>query len=231
MIYLNGIALESVAPVKVEDIYVSPIQISPTVRDRPILPGADYVRTKMGTRTVAITFAMLTENRDARQRQLHAVCKWADSKRILPMQLEDHPGAYLMCLCTSKPEPSTRQWWESKLRLVFTAYDPYWISMQEKSCACGTAFNVLGDELPQMKIKRTLSSAASDQTYSNGSQSMTFSQIPSGNLVIDLEKQTAAVNGSSIMDKYGLTSTFVIPKLGQQTITGTGTVYWRERWE
>ena len=231
MICYNGIALESVAPVQVEDIHVSPIAISPTVRDRPIQPGADFVRAKKGTRTVAITFAVLTENRDARQRHLHAINKWAESKAPAPMQLEDHPGVYLLCICTNKPEPSTRQWWESKLRLVFTAYDPYFLSMQEKSCACGTAFVALGDAEPKMEIRRTLGSAASSQTYGNGSESMSFSQIPAGNLVIDLDRQTAAVNGSSIMDKFGLTSHFLIPKTGSQTITGNGTVYWRERWE
>ena len=59
---------------------------------------------------------------------------------------------------------------------------------------------------------------------------MTFSTIPAGDLVIDLNAQTAAVGGSSIMSGYSFASSWLAPRLGAQTITGTGTVYWRERW-
>jgi hypothetical protein len=60
---------------------------------------------------------------------------------------------------------------------------------------------------------------------------MTFSSIPVGNMVIDLDAQTAAVGGSSIMSGYQASGSFIIPKTGTQTITGTGTVKYRERWE
>ena len=146
--------------------------------------------------------------------------------------LPNRRGVYLEAICTALPEPSLRQWWESKLRIVFTTYDnPYWTSIAEKSVACGTAFTVLGGAPPLMRIERTLSAAASSQAYSNGSQTMTFSSIPAGNMVIDLNRQTAAVGTSSIMGYYAFASSFIIPKTGAQTITGTGTVKWRERWD
>lgn len=232
MIIYNGIDLKGVAPVMIEDIHVSPIELSPTVRQRPIKFGADYVRMTGGVRTIAINFALLTMNRDERARQLMDVTKWARSNNPAPLVLPNYHDKYINCVCTALPEPSTRQWWESKLRLVFTAYDPYFVSLSERSVACGTAFSTYGDAEPLVQIRRTLSSAATNQTYSNGSESMTFSTIPAGNLVIDLNKQTAAVNGTSIMQYYPLTgASFLKPKLGQQTISGTGTVYWRERWE
>ena len=106
----------------------------------------------------------------------------------------------------------------------------FWTSVEEKSVACGTAFTVLGDAPPLMRIERTLTGAASNQTYGNSSESMTFSSIPAGSLVIDLNRQTAAVGGTSIMGNYSLSSSFLIPRTGTQTITGTGTVKWRERW-
>lgn len=129
--------------------------------------------------------------------------------------------------------PSVRQWWESKLRLVFTCFDdPYWISKAEKSVACGTQFVAHGDAPPLMRIERTVSgSVASNQTYSNGVQSMTFSTIPVGDMVIDLNRQTAAVGNSSIMQYYQASGSFIIPRTGVQTITGTGTVKYRERYE
>ena len=233
MIVFNGVALEQVAPVKIVDILVSPIQMTAIARQRPITWGADFVRMTGGSRTVAIVFALLTDDRETRQNQLAAITRWARSDKPGRLQIPNRRGMYLEAICTSLPEPSLRQWWESKLRLVFTTYDnPYWTSISEKSVSCGTAFTVLGDAPPLMKITRTLSSAVSStQTYSNGTETMKFSAISSGSLVIDLNRQTAAVGTSSIMSNYTYDSQFIIPKTGTQTITGTGTVKWRERWD
>ena len=64
-----------------------------------------------------------------------------------------------------------------------------------------------------------------------GSQVMQFSLVPAGNLVIDLNKQTAAVSGASIMQYFGATGTFIEPVIGaNQIINGTGTIKFRERW-
>ena len=80
-----------------------------------------------------------------------------------------------------------------------------------------------------MRIEDTLSSAA-QRIYSDGTDTMTFTLVPAGDLVIDLNNQTAAVGGTSCMDQFTFASTFIQPKTGTQTITGSGTVYWRERW-
>ena len=232
MIVFNGVSLESVANVKIEDIRVSSIKLQPVTRPRAIRYGSEFVRMGGGERTIAITFAVLDMNEINRHSALMGISQWAKTDAEYKLELPTEPTKYLQCVCTSKPEPSTRQWWESKLRLVFTCYDnPYWTSKAEKSVACGTAFNVLGDAPPLMRIERTLSSSASNQTYSNSVQSMTFSTIPAGNMVIDLNNQTAAVGNSSIMSYYAPSGSFIIPKIGTQTISGTGTVKYRERWE
>lgn len=232
MIVFNGVALESVANVKVEDIRVSPIKLQPAVRPRAILFGSEFVRMGGGERTISITFALLDMDAINRHSALMGISKWAKTDAEYKLELPIEPTKYLQCVCTAKPEPSTRQWWESKLRLVFTCYEnPYWTSKGEKSVACGTSFNVLGDAPPLMRIERTLSSSASNQTYSNSVQSMTFSTIPAGNMVIDLNNQTAAVGNSSIMNYYAPSGSFIIPKNGTQTISGTGTIKYRERWE
>lgn len=232
MIVFNGVALESVANVKIEDIRVSPIKLQPVVRPRAIRFGSEFVRMGGGERTISITFALLDMDAINRHSALMGISKWAKTDAEYKLELPIEPTKYLQCVCTAKPEPSTRQWWESKLRLVFTCYEnPYWTSKGEKSVACGTSFNVLGDAPPLMRIERTLSSSASDQTYSNSVQSMTFSTIPAGNMVIDLNNQTAAVGNSSIMNYYAPSGSFIIPKNGTQTISGTGTIKYRERWE
>ena len=232
MIFFNGKSLESVADVKIDDIRVSPIQYSPVARPRAINAGSVLVRNKVGTRTVTITFALLDDNETTRQNALLAISEWAKSDKEYRLEVPNYPQFYLMAMCTAKPEPSLRIWWESKLRIVFTCFtDPYLISKSEKSVSCGTQFNVLGDGIPLMRIERTLSESASNQSYSNGEQTMTFSTIPAGNLVIDLNEQTAFVGNTDIMQYYNPLSEFVIPKTGIQTISGTGTVRYRERWE
>ena len=233
MIVFDGISLNSVANVKIEDIRVSPVKLNPVARPRAIRGGSDFVRMRDGERTVTVTFAVQDMNIINRTASLQAIRKWAKSDKEYKLELMTNPNEYLMCVCTAKPEPSTRQWWEAKLRLVFTCFDdPYFISKKEKSVACGTAFAVVGDVPPLMRIERTVSgSAASNQSYSNGTQTMTFTTIPVGNMVIDLNNQTAAVGTSSIMQYYNPTGSFIIPRTGVQTISGTGTVKYRERFE
>ena len=232
MIYFDGKALESVAPVKIEDIRVSPIQLLPVSGQRTLRFGADFVRMSGGTRAVVISFALLTNDHEIRQKQLQAITQWARSDMPKRLTIPYYPNVYLECICTSLPEPSIRQWWESRLTLTFTAFDnPYWTSIEEKSAACGTAFYVNGDAPPLMQIRNTFASAASNQSYSDGTNTMTFSSIQAGDMVIDLNRQTAAVGSASIMQYYSYASHFIEPKIGVQTISGTGNVYWRERWQ
>ena len=231
MIYFRNVAFESVAPVKIEDIRVTPVPRSSVVRDRPILCGAEFVRVKDGNRTVTITFGLLEQDYEKRRRDIEAITRWALSDQPAPMQLPYHQNRALDVICTGLPEPSTREWWESRLSLTFTAYDPYFYDISERSESCNTAFYVLGDAPPKMRITRTLADTATDQAYSDGADTMTFSTVPAGNLVIDLTRQTAAVGANSIMQYFTLVSSFIIPRTGSMTITGTGTVYWRERWK
>ena len=223
MILFDSVDINSVAGVKIEDIKVSGVKFSPVTRQRAIAAGADFVRNRAAGRTVTVIFAVLKQDRNARQAAISAINAWAKSDKEYKLEIIGHPGRYLMAVCTEKPDPSTRQWWEAKLKLVFTCFDdPYWIG-PEKSAACGTSFRVLGDAPPIMRIEPTGTSFTLD------GRTMSFSSVPSGS-VIDLNRQTAEIGGVSIMQYYALTGHFIRPALGAQTITGTGTVYWRERW-
>ena len=232
MIVYNGISIDSIAHVMIEDIKVSPIQYNPVARPRAVRFGSEFVRAGGGNRSVTISFALLDRNPATRQAEFVALSEWARTDAEYKLELPTDPARYLVGVCTAKPEPSTRAWWENKLRIVFTCFDnPYWTAKAEKSVACGTAFNVFGNAPPLMRIERTLSGSASNQSYSNGAQTMTFSTIPAGSMVIDLNAQTAHVGNASIMQYYQPSGSFIIPRTGSQTITGTGTVKYRERWE
>lgn len=232
MIVFRSVDLETAVPgIMIEDIRVSPIQRSATIRPRPIQPGVDFVRIVEGERTVTITFSILELDRNKRRRLLDDLARWALSSSPEALILPYRENRVLYAICTAIPEPSTRQWWETKLSLTFTAYDPFFYG-PEKSVACGTAFFVGGSGIPKMRIERTLTAQASDQSYSDGTNTMIFSTIPAGALVIDLNRQTAAVGGSSIMEYWPLTgAAFIVPRRGTMTITGTGTVKYREAYE
>ena len=228
-ILYNDKALESVAPVDIVDITVSPAQMQVVARDRPIRAGAEFVRRKDNTRSIEITFALLEQDNDARMRSIQAIYAWARLGDIGQLRLPHFRG-YINAACTALPSPSLRMWWESRLRITFTCYDPYWYDDLEHSVSCGTEFVAIGSVAPLMRIENTFSAAASNVAYSDGTHTMTFSEIPAGKLVIDLEKQTAQVGTTSVMDKYAFGSSFIVPYCGNMTITGTGTVFWRERW-
>ena len=232
MIFFNNIALESVVPeVRNMDVRVSPISFNAVARQRGTLAGADFVRIIPRSRTVEVSFALIDDQWQMRQDALLAVNAWAASDTPGRLQLPGHDGRYLEAICTQLPEPSLRQWWESKLRVVFTTMDnPCWTSEAERTAVCGSAFYVSGSAPPLMQITRTLAAQATNQSYSDGTNTMTFSEIPAGEMVIDLNRQTAAVGGASIMSAYSFGSSFIVPKSGAMTITGTGTVRWRERW-
>ena len=230
MIKFDGVDLENVAPVKIDDIRVSPIQTTPVARQR-VGFGQDYVRMTGGNRTITITFALLIQDRDERYQALEAIKEWAKPYEEHIIALPMYDKKHFDVICTGYPEPSYRQWWESKLRLVFTTFNnPYLTSDDEIRAQCGVPFSIGGTAPPMIKITRSLSSAVSNQTYAANGQSMFFSTIPAGNMTIDLNKQTAEVSGTSIMRYFSQTSRFIKPVTGNITISGSGTVVYRERW-
>ena len=232
MILYDGIDLQSVADVKIEDIRVSSIQYAPVARNRAVSAGSVFVRNRSATRTVTVTFALLKSERDARQAALKAINAWAKTDKEYRIDIAGHQNQYLTGVCTAKPDPSLRQWWESKLRVVFTCFnDPFWNDDTVKTVACGTAFTVLGDAEPIMQIVKTRDSDASNVAYSDGTNTINLSTVPAGDMVIDLNRETIRVGTTSIMQYYGNTSRWIHPKIGTQTITGDGAVQYRERWE
>lgn len=236
MIVFDGISINSVAGIDIDDIHVSPIQYDMVTTPRAIRGGSDFVRSRAGTRTITITFALLDDNMVNRQKALLALSEWAKNDKEYKLELPGHPEHYLMAVCTEKPSPSLRQWWENGLRLVFTCYDnPYWNAKSKKSVACGTDFFVLGDAPPLMQIKLSTQTQLTNQSYGLDGNTITFSTIPAGYMIIDLNDQLAwSLNGSTrtdLMQYYNVNSRFLIPRTGAMKITGTGMIEYWERWQ
>lgn len=232
MIIYNGVDLTETIPVQIEDIMVSPIQLNPVARYRTIQFGADFIRMGGGSRTVTITFALLEADKTEREKAMQALRDWASIGAEHTLELPEFDNRHLECAVTMLPDHSYRKWYENKLKLQFTCYNnPYWTSNDLVEVPCGTLFSIGGSAQPLMSIERRGSSPLSNQTYSNGNASMTFTTIPAGNLTIDLNRQTAAIGGTSIMRYYTPTSTWIVPAIGaNQRINGVGTIRYRERW-
>lgn len=232
MIIFNGVDLTETIPVMIEDIVVSPIQLSPVARQRPIEYGADFIRMGGGTRTITITFAMLEIDPAEREAQMQAVRDWASVGAEYTLELPQFSNRHLECACTMLPDHSYRKWWENKLRIQFECFNnPFWTSNELIEVPCGTTFSIGGSAKPLITIERKGSTALSNVTYASDGVSMTFTKIPAGQLVIDLNRQTAAIGKTSIMQYYSPSSTWLVPKIGaNQKITGTGTIKYRERW-
>lgn len=238
MIIFNDIDINSVAPVRVVDVNVSPIQLSPVARQRQIQFGADFVRLSGGSRVVSITLALLTNDRGIRQKQLLDIAAWARTDTEGRLEIPGYDGLYLSCICTKLPEISLRQWWDGSMTLVFTTFDnPYWTSENEKSGNCNSMITVLGSAPPLMRITRTLTTQASNRSFAIGDDTTTFSRIPAGDFVLDLNRQTAVSGGTNLMQYFTYNSTFIRPQTGQYTITCNANsnyiykIYWRERWQ
>ena len=232
MIKFNGKEMTVLFPVKIDDITVSPIQLNPVARQRAIQYGAEFVRIGGGERTVTVSFALLDSDIDNREQVMNDIREWASLGKEYTLELPQYTGRHLECAVTQLPDYSYRKWWENKLRIVFTCYNnPYWTSNELIEVPCGTSFSIGGSAPPLMTIERKGNNAIANQTYSNGTASMTFTTIPAGNMVIDLSRQTAAIGKTSFMKYYKPTSTWIVPAIGaNQRITGVGTIKYRERW-
>ena len=232
MIRFNGVDLTDIAPVKIDDIAVSPISLSPVARQRAIDFGADFVRMGGGSRTVTVTFALLEIDSAEREAALQAIRDWAVISGEKTLELPHFENRHLECVCTTHPETSYRKWWENKLRVVFTCFsNPYWTSNELIEVPCGQTFSIGGSAPPLVTIERSGVTSLSNQTYASRTESMTFSTIPAGTFRIDLNKQTAQIGNTSVMRYYVPTSTWIVPKVGAyQIITGAGVVRYRERW-
>ena len=232
MIKFHGVELTDIAPVKIEDVVVSPIALNPVEHPRAIQFGSEFVRMSGGTREVTVTFALLDMDAWNREMLFDKISSWAQTETEQTMELPQFEDRHLECICTEFPQHSYRKWWESGLALVFTCYNnPYWTSNEVIETPCGTQFSIGGSAPPLMTIERMGATQLTNITYTNGTEAMTFTRIPAGSFVIDLNRQTAAIGKSSVMQYYSPTSKWITPKVGAyQYINGVGTVKYRERW-
>lgn len=236
MIVYRGIDLQDVAPVDIADIVVGTVKRNAVTNDRPTRPGVEFVRITDTTRTVAITIADLTNDAETRLSEIDAINAWAAGDEPGRLVLPYRGGKYLNAVCTQYIEPSYRQWWETKLKLTFTAYDPYFCEPAENQAATdstGITVKLSGSAEPLMKISQTIDAQASALYWTVNGKTVTISgTIPAGTYTLDLNKQTVTDGtGASFSSMITLASRFPVFARNMEITTGqSGTVRWRERY-
>lgn len=229
MLSFNGVDITSIAPVEILNVTIGGVKITNDTKERPDTDGSYFVRRRAQEREVTIAFTLPVDTYSTRDAYADAVIAWCKSVQPASLIIPNRSGAHLLAVCTEYPNFSERDFGE-ELEMKFTAYDAGWISDTEKSSACGTPFTVLKTEAPTARIERTLAAQA-DVTYTlDGVKTFTLAGVSAGLLVIDLNRKTATLNGSSVLDKLPLANDIFDLPIGAHTIAGTGTVYWRERW-
>lgn len=232
MIKFDGVDLEELAPICIEDIDVSPIALNTVARQRPVNFGAQLIRIVGGVRTITISFALLIDDPAEREEYMQALRNWAQIGKELNLELPQYENRYLTAAVTQLPDYSYRKWWENKLKIVFSTFDnPFWTSSEIIEVQCGALFSVGGSAPPLMHIERNGIAPLTDFAYSNGVDVIRFKTIPAGRTIIDLNRQTAAIGNTSIMRYLDPLSGWINPKVGaNQMISGDGVIRYRERW-
>lgn len=237
MITYNGISITDVAPVDIADIVVGTVKRSAVTRQRPIRPGAEFVRITDQTRTVNITLADRTNDEETRLDEIDAINAWAASAEPGKLILPYRGGKYLNAICTQYIEPSYRQWWETKLKLTFTCFDPYFYDPVEKqvdSHIGGATITLTGSAEPTMRITQYLdASSAQSLTWTvNGVTTTISGTIPAGAYTLDVNKQTVTnMEGESVSSLLTLASRFPTFSKSMTVYTNVdSTIFWRERY-
>ena len=234
MVEFNGIEINQVAPVNVLDVVISAAPVNVATLDVPLLVGSKFVRRKIGTRTVTVTFVLMEEDEEARRRYLADIVEWATSDQEQVLKSTPDANGHLMAVCSQYPEQSSKQYWEV-LTLAFTASDPRYIENNEHTESASGEISVTKKQAPLFRIEQTISSAISDATWRLGSEFVKLSgQVSPGKLVIDFDRESVTLNGESVAEKVTIDSTFFKLSQGKNKIVcengAGGSAYWRERW-
>ncbi len=237
MIIYNGIDITDVAPVDIADIVVSGVKRNVVSRDRMTHAGAEFVRVTDQTRQVTITLADRTNDEETRLSEIDAINAWAAGDQPGKLVLPYRDGKYLMALCASFVEPSYRQWWETKLKLVFTCYDPYFYAPAENSVSVSTmgrVFRLTGTAEPLVRIETVLTQERQSLSWTVNSKTLELSgTIPAGTVTVDLNAQTIRHSNGTTNLNAMLTLASRFPEIKRSMsveASRSGTLYWRERY-
>ena len=223
MIWFGGRCVYDAAPVMIKDIVVGDVPLTPIRRRMALGFGEVYAGMCGGAREVTVRFG-LPEGDTA---SLEALRTWAAGDAPKKLCLEGYEGRYLSAVLTAFPERHFQNLYQD-YAMTFTAFDPYWVSEEERRVPCGERFFVGGNAPPLARIEADVPGGAAE--WSDGARTMRFTGLPAGRVTVDLVRGTAFVGTESVMAGFDLLSDFIRIGTGWQRVTGAGNLFLRERW-
>lgn len=194
--------------------------------------GVIFTRQKYGTRPVDVLFAVVEENPIRRRNIFDALAVWSHSREEKKITIQNYAG-FLMGICSSFPPVSIRNYGEI-LTISFRCSNPFFDTVSWNAVPYGTPFINTGFPSMSWKIKQTITDTLTNPTWDFGNEQIAFSVLTPGELEIDGQKQTATLNGNSVLPALLLGSRFFTIQPGQNTLDvqngAGGTFYWRKRW-
>lgn len=231
MLSFNGIALEDIAPALMSNIEIDAPSVKATSADHPISAGEYFVRIKRGTRKVKVTFYIPESDRSNRAEYMDLVATWASSAEPKQLILPNQPGKYLNAICTQFPDYSTSEWTE-KPSIVFTAFEPAFTDISESIAPCGLPFQIGGNAPASGYILNVNAASVTDPSWvMDGVETIALSgTFAAGTIKVDLDDKVVYLGTVPQMTKVTLQSRFFELAPGLHTITGNGSLFYRQRW-
>jgi len=123
--WMDGVALSTVGPFIIREVYEDPAVLEILNGDRPGGYGQRMLLKKRQSLKVAIEVVILELfDLPARARHAEALAAWA---RGSVLELSNHDGRRLLCYCSAEPALGSVRDYNSALRVEFTADSvPYW---------------------------------------------------------------------------------------------------------
>lgn len=238
MVEFNGLRIGDVARVEILDIKISAAPPVVATRNAPY-DGQLFVRKTYGPRTVTVMFTLMETKTNGRVWFGERINEWLSPRKPCELRIDSIPRKHLLAVCTKNVSLSLRDWWED-ITIVFTAYDPFFVSDVEKAAPVNTRFIVGGTEPAAWRIEQhgqsTLTTPRWTHSYPQATPSpyleLSGNIAPSG-LVINSGRRTIRNNLQSLTPALTLGSTWFDIQPGRNQITASGgaggTIVWWER--
>jgi predicted phage tail component-like protein len=228
MVKLNGIDIESVAPVIRNTITVSSPSVDVTWQENAIAHGARFVRKQYKPRKIDIDLYLPVENAEDRAKYINLLNNWACYDEPVALEIPSRPGQYIMAIASKLPGTNTREWW-GKFSIEFTCGDPFFLDMDYLAIPCGLAFGVAGEGIASAYIQST-GSQTDPEWELDGGLAVALDGTFNGDLKVDLDENIVTLDCVSQMEYLTLASRFFDIARGVHVITGSGTLFYKQRW-
>lgn len=231
-ITFDGVScFECVPDIKILEIEIDAAEIETSAQARAVRSGADFISNRYATRQIRISFELPFSDY-AQQAAYRSLRKWATSAEPRPLRLPQYPGDEIHAILTSAGSYNEKEWY-LPVELVFTAYDPCFVSVAWKQATAGTLFSVSGNDIALARVVCNLKASTQNPEFDfDTGEKIKLIGTLHGEIVVDLERMSVTNNGSSAMGKLDITSRFPDLTPGRHSFTGPddSIIQWKERW-